>query len=154
MTTTETKQNNIIFIDGKEKGLKTLFSQDNFGYLAVGHSQSGDTNGFINVPEDDEVSSNGFNEVSVEEDSTYMRVPLVVDEEAFRNYDNGEVTVRFTAELDVDNIISGITIDQLAICDTQTPNDPSTTFYAAATCVDGFNKTEQLALVFVIEVTI
>lgn len=153
MTTTDTKQDNIIFIDGKEQGLKTLFSNANFGYLALGHnSETEATNGFVNVEDGGANTSNGFYEISG--DSTYQRVPLVVSQDSIKNYDNGEVTVKFTAEFDVDNIVSGININQLAIVDSQTPNDPSTTFYAAAVCNDGFNKSDQLALVFVIEITI
>lgn len=154
MTTTDTKQDNIIFIEGKEKGLKALFSSANFGYLALGHNvETETTNGFVNV-ESGSNTSNGFYEISVNDDSTYQRVPLVVNQDSIKNYDNGEVTVKFTAEFDIDNIVSGININQLAIVNSQTPNDPSTTFYAAAVCNDGFNKSDQLALVFVIEITI
>lgn len=151
----ETKQDNIIFIEGKERGLKQLFSQDigSFGYLALGSNPDGDTNGFINIDDEDETSTNGFYEISIENDSTYQRVPLVF-QESIKNYDNGEVTVKFAAEFDIDNIISGATINQLAIVDSETPNDPSTNFYAAAVCDGDFVKTEKLALVFIIEMTI
>lgn len=155
MSTTDTKQDNIIFIDGKEKGLKILFSQEHFGFLAVGyHSNTGDTNGFVNVKDNDELSQNGFQEISVEEDSTYTRVPLVINQDSIKNYDNGEVTIICTAEFDIDNIIKDMPINQLAIVDSQTPNDPSTIFYAAATCREPFNKSEQNALVIVCELTI
>lgn len=155
--TTESKQDNIIFMEGKELGLKTLFSQNQgcFGYLAVGHNPAGTPNGFVNVDEENnETSSNGFYELSVEEDSTYRRVPLTPHGEPIYNEDNGEVTVKFLAEFDVDNIVSGVTIDQIAIVNTETPNDPSTIYYAAATCDDDFNKSEQLAIGFIIEMTI
>ena len=154
MSTLDTKQDNIIFIDGKEKGLKALFSQENFGYLAVGYNKSNDTNGFVNVEDSDEANQNGFYELSQEEDSTYNRVPLHIQENSIKNYNNGEVTVKFLAEFDIDNIVSGATINQLAIVDSAEAGDPSTTFYAAATCDDEFNKSEQLAIVFVIEMTI
>lgn len=153
MSTTDTKQDNIIFINGKEKGLKTLFSQDNFGYLAVGCNQSGDTNGFVNVLDGTEAPANGFYEISIDEDSTYRRVPLNIQTDSIKNEDNGEVTVKFIAEFDVDNIVSGATIDQLAIVDSAEVDQP-TTFYAAATCDNAFSKDEQLAIVFIIEMTI
>lgn len=150
---TATKQDNIVFIEGKEKGLQTLFSTQNFGYLAVGRNTENDTNGFINVDGTDSTITNGFHEISLEEDSTYQRVPLNLHPDTIKNYDNGKVTVKFTAELDIDNIISNIPINQLAIVNTATVQDPSTIFYAAATC-DDFPKSEKLALVFVIEMTI
>lgn len=157
MSTKDTKQDNIIFIHGKEKGLQALFSQEHFGYLALGFNQSNDTNGFINVEDGQEAPANGFYEISKEMDSTYQRVPLHLVQESnavVRNYDNGEVTVKFMAEFDIDNIVSCATINQLAIVDTADPEDASTTFYAAATCDDSFNKSEQLAIVFIIEMTI
>ena len=48
-----TKQNNIIFMEGKEKILEKIFTSA-FGYLAVGYNSSNDTNGFINVDIGDE----------------------------------------------------------------------------------------------------
>jgi len=162
MTTLDTKQDNIIFIEGKEKGLKTLFSKEHFGYLALGSNIETDTNGFVNIEEGDETSSRGFHEIVVDamdeesayQDSTYQRVELVVQQDTIRDYDNGEVTVKFLAEFDVDNIVSGIPINQLAIVDTSTPNDPSTTYYAASTYNNNLIKDDQMALVFIIEITI
>lgn len=157
MSTKDTKQDNIIFINGKQKGLEALFSQENFGYLALGYNQSNDTNGFVNVEDGQEAPANGFYEISKEQDSTYERVPLYIIQDSnaiIRNYDNGEVTVKFMAEFDIDNIVSGATINQLAIVDSSDPEDLNTTFYAAATCDDNFNKSEQLAIVFIIEMTI
>lgn len=146
---TSEKQDNIIFMEGKAVGLKMLFNQEHFGYLAVGHVDN--DNGFIN-PESDSVS-NGFNEISLTEDSTYHRVPLTIHSDPILNTDNGRVTVKFTAELDIDNIISGISINQLAIVDSETAHDPNTIFYAAATCAN-YDKNETLALVFEISMTI
>lgn len=157
MSTTDTKQDNIIFINGKQKGLQALFSQEHFGYLALGYNRSNDTNGFINVKDGQEAPANGFYEISKDEDSTYERVPLHLVQGTnaiIPNYDNGEVTVKFMAEFDIDNIVNGITINQLAIVDSADATDVSTTFYAAATCDDHFNKSEQLAIVFIIEMTI
>lgn len=146
---TSEKQDNIIFMKGKAVGLGILFNKDNFGYLAVGHVDT--DNGFVN-PENDSIS-NGFNEISLTEDSTYHRVPLTIHSDPIQNIENGRVTVKFTAELDVDNIISGISINQLAIVDSETAHDPDTIFYAAATCAN-YDKNETLALVFEISMTL
>ncbi len=148
---TATKQSNIIFMEGKEKVLEKLFSSTEFGYLAVGYNSSNDTNGFINVDTENETSVNGFYEIT--EDSTYQRVPLSFHSILNRDEDNGKVTAKFTAELDVDNIINNIPINQIAIVDSSEKNDASTTFFAAAVTED-FTKSEKLALVFVIEITI
>lgn len=148
---TATKQSNIIFMEGKEKVLEKLFSSTEFGYLAVGYNSSNDTNGFINVDTENETSVNGFYEIT--EDSTYQRVPLSFHSILSRDEDNGKVTAKFTAELDVDNIINNIPINQIAIVDSSEKNDASTTFFAAAVTED-FTKSEKLALVFVIEITI
>ncbi len=148
---TATKQSNIIFMEGKEKVLEKLFSSTEFGYLAVGYNSSNDTNGFINVDTEDETSVNGFYEIT--EDSTYQRVPLSFHSILNRDEDNGKVTAKFTAELDLDNIINNIPINQIAIVDSSEKNDASTTFFAAAVTED-FTKSEKLALVFVIEITI
>ena len=148
---TATKQSNIIFMEGKEKVLEKLFSSTEFGYLAVGYNSSNDTNGFINIDTENETSVNGFYEIT--EDSTYQRVPLSFHSILSRDEDNGKVTAKFTAELDVDNIINNIPINQIAIVDSSEKNDASTTFFAAAVTED-FTKSEKLALVFVIEITI
>ncbi len=145
-----TKQNNIIFLEGKEKILEKLFSSTEFGYLAVGYNSSNDTNGFINVEPDDETNTNGFYEIS--EDSTYQRVPLSFQSIINKDEDNGKVTAKFTAELDLDNIINNVPINQIAIVDSSEKGDASTTFFAAAVTED-FIKNEKLALVFVIEIT-
>ena len=148
---TATKQSNIIFMEGKEKVLEKLFSSTEFGYLAVGYNSSNDTNGCINVDTENETSVNGFYEIT--EDPTYQRVPLSFHSILSRDEDNGKVTAKFTAELDVDNIINNIPINQIAIVDSSEKNDASTTFFAAAVTED-FTKSEKLALVFVIEITI
>lgn len=155
MSTLDTKQDNIIFMDGKAKGLQILFSQENFGYLALGCNKSNDTNGFKNTEDGAELTENGFYEISHEDDTTYQRAPLhVVEQGTYKNPDNGEVTVKFMAEFDIDNIINGLDINQLAIVDSADCEDATSTFYAAAVCDDNFNKSEQLAIVFIIEMTI
>lgn len=146
-----TKQNNIIFLEGKEKVLQKLFSSTEFGYLAVGYNSSDDTNGFINVDHDDDITPNGFYEIS--DDSTYERVPLSFHSIINRDSDNGKVTAKFTAELDLDNIINNVPINQIAIVDSSEKGDASTTFFAASV-TEEFIKSEKLALVFVIEITI
>ena len=143
------KQDNIIFMDGKAVGLSVLFDKNHFGYLAVGHVDS--DNGFVEPNANS--TSNGFHEIEETEDTTYTRVPLTMHPNIIKNTENGRVTVKFTAELDVDNIISGITINQLAIVDSATARDPDTIFYAAATCAN-YDKNETLALVFEIAMTI
>lgn len=148
---TTNKQNNIIFIEGKEKILEKLFNDTGFGYLAVGYNNSNDVNGFININPESETEKNGFYEIS--EDSTYQRVPLSFHSIINKDEDNGKVTAKFTAELDLDNIINNIPINQIAIVDSAQKEDASTTFFAAAVTED-FIKSEKLALVFVIEITI
>lgn len=145
-----TKQNNIIFLEGKEKVLQRFFSSTEFGYLAVGYNKSNDTNGFININPEDENQTNGFYEIS--EDSTYERVPLNFHSIVNKNEDTGKVTAKFTAELDIDNIVNNIPINQIAIVDSSEKNNASTTFFAAAV-TEEFIKSEKLALVFVIEIT-
>lgn len=145
-----TKQNNIIFMEGKEKILEKIFTSA-FGYLAVGYNSSNDTNGFINVDIENESAQNGFYEIT--EDSTYERVPLNFHSILNRDEDNGRVTAKFTAELDQDNIINNVKINQIAIVDSGEKTDASTTYFAAAVTED-FTKNEKLALVFVVEVTI
>lgn len=147
----QTKQNNIIFMEGKEKAIQSIF--DTFKYLAVGYNKTNDTNGFSNIDPDDETSTNGFQEISISEDSTYERVPLNFHSITNRDEDSGKITAKFTAELDLDNIINNIKINQIAIVDSEDVQSASTTFFAAAV-TEEFTKSEKLALVFGIEITI
>lgn len=149
---TTQKKNNIIFMDGKEQVLQRLFSSTEFGYLAVGYNNSSDTNGFENIDPNDENSENGFMEISQVESSTYSRVPLSFHSILNKDSDTGKVTAKFTAELDIDNIIEDIPINQIAIVDSSEVEDASTTFFAASV-TETFSKNEKLALVFVIEIT-
>jgi len=146
-----TKKNNIIFMDGKEKVLQRLFSSQDFGYLAVGYNNSSDSNGFQEIDPNNENSQNGFVEISQVQSSTYSRVPLVF-ESSTKDPDTGKVTAKFTAELDIDNIIEDIPINQIAIVDSLEVQDASTKFFAASV-TETFSKNEKLALVFVIEIT-
>lgn len=145
------KKSNIIFMEGKEKILQKLFDSDSFGFLAVGYNSSpDDTNGFINVDQDDETSDRGFNEI---EEATYQRVPLSFHSITSKDEDNGTVTAKFTAELDLDNVINNVPINQIAIVDSSDKNNKANTTYFAAAVTETFTKSEKLALVFVIEVT-
>lgn len=145
-----TKKSNIIFMEGKEKILQKLFNSDSFGFLAVGYNSSGDTNGFINVDQNDETSDRGFYEI---EEATYQRVPLSFHSIVSKDEDNGTVTAKFTAELDLDNVINNVPINQIAIVDSSNKDNKANTTYFAAAVTETFTKSEKLALVFVIEVT-
>lgn len=147
MSTETQKQDKLVTMAGKEKALKNLFTSV-FGYLAVGYNiDTNGGNGFVNPS--DENPNSGFNEITLEEDSTYHRVPLTPNENVKKNPETGEVTVSFLAELDVDNIIdSNIPINQIAIFDSEEVG--SGTMYCAGTSSD-FPKNEELALIFVID---
>lgn len=147
-----TKQDQIVFMDGKIKGLQTLFSKDNFGYLAIGKAEEENDNGFENPTNDTDPS--GFNEISVvNDDSSYSRIPLNDISDIVKDTDTGKVTVKFTADLDIDNITSGIRINQLAIVDSSESTDPNTIIYAAST-FPTFTKSEKIAITFLIEMKI
>lgn len=147
-----TKQDQIVFMTGKEKGLQTLFSSENFGYLAIGMAAEEKDNGFENPAND--TAPTGFNEVSrVNDDSTYERIPLKPVGDTIKDPDTGKVTVKFTADLDIDNIISGLRINQLAIVDSSDCTDPNTVIYAAST-FPTFTKSEKIAITFLIEMKI
>lgn len=149
----QTKKNNIIFMAGKEKALEKIFNSSNFGYLAVGYyANASDTNGFINPDSEEGALDNGFYEISRTQSTTYERVPLSFHSIVDKDIDNGKITAKFTAELDLDNIIEDIPINQIAIVDNASAEDASTTFFAASV-TEEFYKNEKLALVFVIEVT-
>lgn len=142
------KQDQIIFLDGKEKALKTLFSQNQgcFGYLAIGSSET-TQNGFEN-PENT-TDETGFHEISqINDDATYTRIPLVPFGNTQKDMETGKVLCKFTADLDIDNIQSDININQFAVVDTSDVNAP-TTYYAAATFAN-IPKNNELAVTFVI----
>lgn len=146
------KQDQIIFLEGKEKGLKKLFSQDCFGWLAIGKSLVDGDNGFENP--DNDLADNGFNELSIVNDSpSYARIPLNIVGDSIKDLNTGKATVKFTADLDIDNITEGIAIDQLAIVDSSDSTDTNTTIYAAST-FPKFTKSEKIAITFLISMTI
>ena len=148
MSTKTEKQDKLITVEGKEKAIKNLFSSV-FKYLAVGYNVATDGNGFVNV--ENSTADHGFNEITQDDDSTYHRVELNVQETPSIDWETGRVVVKFLAELDVDNIIdNNVPINQIAIFDTQEIN--SGTMYCAGT-TNNFPKDEQLALVFVIEMS-
>lgn len=147
-----TKRDQVIFMNGKIKGLQKLFSSDNFGYLAIGKAVNEDDNGFENPTSD--TGSTGFNEISViDDDSTYSRIPLRAISDVVKDTDTGKVTVKFTADLDTTNITKGIRINQLAIVDSSSSTDPNTVIYAAST-FPTFTKSEKIAITFLIEMKI
>lgn len=142
---TNTKQDQIIFLDGKEIALKKLLS-DTFGFLAIGYSETND--GFEN-PETD-TANTGFREISTtNDDPTYMRIPLAPYGATVKDKSNGKVLCKFTADLDIDNIQRNIPINQFAIVNTATPNDVNTKIYAASTFTE-FKKDDSIAITFVI----
>lgn len=140
------KQEQLVFIDGKKKALYALFSAENFGYLAIGADDNDvDGIGFQN-PEDDTMS-NGFLEVLG--DTSYLRIPLTPLDDT-EDLNTGKVTVRFQADLDVDNIINGIDINQFAIVDNSEASHGNTSFFAASVFPD-IPKNENIAISFIIE---
>lgn len=147
-----TKKEQIVFMKGKEQGLKRLFSSENFGYLAIGRCEVEGDNGFENPLND--TDSNGFNEISrVNDDSTYARIPLQIVNDTVEDRESGKVRVKFTADLDINNIVNGLRINQLAIVDSQDCTDPNTVIYAAST-FPTFTKSEKIAITFLIEMVI
>lgn len=148
-----TKTEQIIFIKGKEEGLKTLFNSANFGYLAVGYQESAN-NGFENPSSltDQNITDSGFKEISRNDDGQYTR-PALEYVESFPDYDTGRVVCRFTATLSTSNIISGIKINQFAICDSVDPDDLNTTFYCASTFPE-ISKDNNIEISFTIDLGI
>lgn len=140
---TDTKQDQIIFLKGKEKALKSLFSEGNFGYLALGYREK--DNGFMN---ETATTSNGFSEIT---EPTYQRVKLTPLSDVVMDETNGKVTIRLVADIDSNNIISHTIINQMAIVDNASKSHANTVFYCAATFSD-FPKSEQTALGFDIEI--
>lgn len=139
------KQDQLIFLEGKELALKSLFTET-FGYLAIGYSEAGD--GFQN-PETD-TGDKGFYELSqTSDDPTYLRIPLVPYGEPVKDRSNGKVLYKFTADLDIDNIQRHIKINQFAIVNSATVGDVKTKIYAASTFTE-FEKDDTIAITFVI----
>ena len=147
-----TKKEQIIFLKGKTEGLKTLFNADNFGYLAVGYAAEENDNGFENVSSSETQDKSGFVEISKNQDSTYMRVPLQF-QKSNEDIDNGRTTCTFTATLSTSNIIGNQPINQFAICDNMDPDDLNTVFYCAST-FPTFTKNDNLEISFTIDLGI
>lgn len=138
------KQDQIIFLTGKEKALRTLFSEANFGYLALGYNED---NGFEN---ETETTSNNFVEIT---EPTYKRVKLTIQDSVKLDYDTGTATITLVGDMNIDNILSTTMINQLAIVDSSSSTDANTIYYCAATFPD-FKKSEQTALSFSLELEI
>ena len=144
-----TKQNQLIFMEGKKKALERLFSGGEnsvFGYLAVGYSSQ--DNGFEDPDAEESVESNGFNEL--EETNGYERIPLQlqpngVDEDS----STGKVLVRFSATLTEDIIKSSQEINQIAVVDSKDVRASDTKYYSATT-FPTFTKSSESAITFVI----
>lgn len=144
-----TKNHQIIFIDGKREGLKTLFNSANFGYLAIGYTK--EDNGFKNPSSEESKDSSGFVEISKNEVQSYERIKLeYVQDFDYIDYNQGRVTCRFTATLPTTNIIDNQEINQFAICDSMDPYDANTNFYCAAT-FPTFTKNSNLEISFTID---
>lgn len=133
-------ESKIIFTKGKELALKSLFTTTDtttFPYLAIGYD---DQSSFDNSAE-----NGGFKEIT---DTTYKRIPLragTVEVDSTTN----KVTVPFIADLEYTNITATTPINQLAVVDSGTANDPNTNFYAATT-FPKFDKNELNAITFTI----
>ena len=134
----------MIFLQGKEKALKTLFSEANFGYLALGFSED---NGFVNETES---TSNGFVELT---EPTYSRVKLTPQKTVKLDSDTGTATITLVADVNVDNVIKSTSVNQLAIVDSISKTDANTIFYCAAV-FPTFQKSEQTALSFSLDMKI
>lgn len=141
----------IIFLDGKEEALKTLFSQNKFGYIAIGRQSATDTsNGFS---EPDSNNETGFHEITKLDSPSYYRIPLKKTDKVVKDPDTGKVSMTFVADLDVDNIVEGIQINQFAICDNQDSSSLNTVFYCASV-FPTFTKNEKIAISFEIEMKV
>ena len=146
-----TKTEQIIFIKGKNEGLKTLFNSSNFGYLAIGHADP-TNNGFEAETSLEDQTESGFQEISKNEEGQYTRIPLEYVE-SYPDYGTGRVVCRFTATLSTSNIISGKSINQFAICDSSDPDDLNTTYYCASTFPE-IKKDNNIEISFTIDLGI
>lgn len=143
-----TKQNQIIFMSGKEKALKSLFSGGEnaaFGYLAVGYSPNGE--GFEDAEATEDLTALGFQELDGTND--YKRVELVpVTNGVEKDQDTNKVLVKFEATLDENNIKNSQPINQLAIVDSG--NIGQNTNIYSATTFNKFEKSSESLITFVI----
>lgn len=148
-----TKKSQIIFMDGKEIALDSLFNGEDgaFGYLAIGYS-SEDDNGFED-PKENPTATNidpGFKEINITNIPSYKRIALqAVSGSAEKDPDTGKVLKKYQAILDTDNISTSQNINQIAVVDSATPNDADTNIYSATT-FPTFNKTSESSITFII----
>lgn len=141
------KKGQIIFMDGKERALKALFTGDNcaFGYLAVGYMA--EDNGFEDPDGNNDASESGFNEL--EDTNNYKRIPLTLySDPVEKDGDTGKVLVKFTATLDENNLTDSQAINQIAVVDSATIG--ADTHVYSATTFPTFIKTRESAITFVI----
>lgn len=141
-----TKQSQIIFVDGKEKALESLFSGDGspFGFLAIGYAEQ--DNGFEEANAEQN-KTNGFSEISSV--NGYERIALTPSEEApDKDVDTGKVLVKFKATLPNENISVNQNINQIAVVDRQDISN-DTVFYCATT-FPTFTKSIESSITFVI----
>lgn len=141
------KKGQVIFMDGKERALKALFTGDNsvFGYLAIGYVS--EDNGFEDPDANNSASSSGFNEL--EETNGYHRIALSLHSDPVdKDPDTGKVLVKFTATLDENNLTESQNINQIAVVDSGTIG-ADTHFYSATT-FPTFTKTRESSITFVI----
>ena len=131
----------LIFMNGKEAALRTLFTEK-FCYIAIGFDST--ENGFTDSK--DNILPDGFKEI---EQSTYNRIPLTYVSTEF-DESNGKVLVKVKGELDYSNIKASTKINQLAVVDNQTPNDIANTIFYSATKFPSFEKNSQTAMTFVL----
>lgn len=140
------KKSQIIFMEGKERALKDLFSRT-FGYLAVGYVEDESDNGFEDPLENDEITKTGFNELG--DANNYSRVPLELytADSVERDTSTGKVLVKFSATLDESNIQDPQSINQIAIVDSSNLSEQN--IYSATT-FPKFTKTSNSSITFVI----
>ena len=137
------KKGQIIFMNGKEKALKSLFVGEAcpFGYLAVGYVEN--DNGFEDIE-----GQYGFNEL--EEGNGYQRVQLKLHGEnpVETDPDTGKVLVKVEATLTENIITTPQMINQIAIVDNGDLS-ADTVLYSATT-FESFSKSAESSITFVI----
>lgn len=146
-----TNSNQLIFIKGKERALKTLFTPsdskdiETFGYLAIGYDP--EQLGFKNKEGAQSIKDEGFIEIESDVENSYVRIPLEFDR-TYPDYDTSKAFGVFKATLPA-NVIVGQPINQFAVVNTSEPNDANTVIYSAST-FPTFNKTSASSITFVV----
>lgn len=146
-----TKKSQVIFMSGKEKALKALFSNSQgtaiFGYLAIGYGID-EENGFEDPDANNTATESGFKELP--ETNDYHRIPLSLHSDPVeKDGDTGKVLVKFTATLDENNIKQPQNINQIAVVDNAKILGADTKIYSATT-FPTFQKTQDSSITFVI----